>query len=305
MTIQQIRYAIEISKAGSVNKASEKLYISQPSLSATIKDLENELGFAIFVRSSKGVKLSNDGAEFIKHAYQVYSQYENLIEKYGNGDSIKKKFGVSCQHYSFAVKSFVEMVKKFDRSEYEFALRETKTREVIEDVANFKSQIGIIYLSDFNRSTICRLLNASDLSYTPLIECKPFIYLWKNHPLAAEKSINFEQLQDYPNLSFEQSDSDSFYFAEELMSEEKYYQTIKVNDRSTMLNLMIGLNGYTMCSGIICEELNGDDCIAVPFADDKYPNAGMEIVYITKKGFALSSCAEEYIKQLKKYLNII
>ena len=305
MTIQQIKYAIEISKVGSVNKASEKLYISQPSLSAAIKDLENELGFAIFVRTSKGVKLTNDGTEFIKHAYQVYSQYESLIEKYSSGDGIKKKFGVSCQHYSFAVKSFVEMVKNFDRNEYEFALRETKTREVIEDVANFKSQIGIIYLSDFNRSTICRLLNASDLNYTPLIDCKPSIYLWKNHPLAAAKSINFAQLQDYPNLSFEQSDSDSFYFAEEIMSEEKYFQTIKVNDRSTMLNLMIGLNGYTMCSGIICEELNGDDCIAVPFVDEKYPNARMEIVYITKKGFALSTCAEEYIKQLKKYLNII
>ena len=306
MTLQQLKYVIGIAETGSFNKAAEKLYVSQPSLTSTIHDLEEELGIVIFNRTGRGVTLTNDGTEFLAHAKQLYMSYENLMEKYGEeGKGLRKKFGVSTQHYSFAVKSFVEMVKKFNTAEYEFAIRETKTKEVIDDVANLKSEIGILYLSDFNRKIIMNLLKAKDLEFHKIIDCKAFVYIWKGHPLAKNKSISFSELEDYPCLSFEQGDGASYYFAEEILSTDEYHRTIKANDRATILNLMIGLNGYTLCSGIICEELNGSDYVAVPFREeDEHINRVMEIGYITKKNFNLSTIGEIYIKEIKKYLGI-
>lgn len=304
MTLQQLHYVITVSEAGSMNKASELLYIAQPSLTSAIKELEKELGIIIFNRSGRGVTLTNDGAEFLMYARQLYGQYEVLTEKYGTGGTLKKKFGVSTQHYSFAVKAFVETVKRFDASKYEFAIRETKTREVISDVATSRSEIGILYMSDFNRKVLSKMLESNDLKFTHIIDCAPYVYLWKGHPLANERSISFSQLTDYPCLSFEQGDNSSFYYAEEILSENEYPQTVKANDRATMLNLMRGLCGYTLCSGIICEELNGTDYVAVPFADDGVPDTVMEIGYITKKNTILSNMGKLYIENVRDYLGI-
>ncbi len=303
MTIQQLKYAVTISETGSMNKAAEVLYIAQPSLTSSIQELERELGITVFNRSGRGVTLTNDGMEFIQYARQVVQQYDTLLEKYGQEGTVKKKFGVSTQHYSFAVKSFVEMVKQFNTKEYEFAIRETMTREVIGDVATGRSEIGILYLSDFNRKAIEKLLRANDLEFHHLINCDAYVYLWKGHPLADRASIRFAELADYPCLSFEQGAAGSFYFAEEILSTNEYPRTIKANDRATMLNLMIGLNGYTLCSGIICEELNGSDYIAVPFdAEDEDAADKMEIGYIVKKNMLPSAMAQLYVEELKLYL---
>ena len=305
MTLQQIKYVIGIAETGSLNKAAEKLYVSQPSLTATIHDLEDELGITIFNRTGRGVTLTNDGTEFLTSARQLYIDYQTVMEKYGDNGKIKKKFGVSTQHYSFAVKSFVEMVKDFNTNEYEFAIRETKTREVIDDVASLKSEIGILYLSDFNRKAITSILKSKELEFHHLIDCKAYVYIWKGHPLANKKNISLSQLEDYPCLSFEQGDGASFYFAEEILSTEEYHRTIKANDRATILNLMIGLNGYTLCSGIICEELNGSDYIAIPFKEEHESiNRIMEIGFITRRGFTLSTIGNKYIEEVKKYLSI-
>lgn len=305
MTLQQLNYIITISEAGSMNKASEVLYVSQPSLTSAVKELEKELGITIFNRGARGVTLTNHGAEFLLHARQLYGQYKSLTEKYGDNGNLKKKFGVSTQHYSFAVKAFVEMVKKFDTNRYEFAIRETKTREVISDVATLRSEIGILYLSDFNRKAIEKILNSNGLQFHHIIDCETFVYIWNGHPLAKNKLINFAELSDYPCLSFEQGDNASFYYAEEILSEYEYPQVIKANDRATMLNLMIGLNGYTLCSGIICEELNGDDYVAVPFKDEELnKNNIMEIGYIIRKDTLLSNMGELYIEKIKEYLEI-
>lgn len=303
MTLQQLHYAITISETGSLNKAAEVLYVAQPSLTGSMQELEKELGITIFHRSGRGVSLTNDGQEFITYARQVYHQYEVLMGKYGKGGVRKKKFGVSTQHYSFAVKSFVEMVKQFDTEEYEFAIRETITRDVIDDVRTARSEIGILYLSDFNRKAIEKLLRTNSLEFHPLIECDAYVYLWKGHPLAGNRVIRFEELADYPCLSFEQGSGASFYFAEEILSTSEYPRTIKATDRATMLNLMIGLNGYTLCSGIICEELNGSDFIAVPFeAGEDAVGSRMEIGYIIKKNMILSSMGQLYIQEMEKYL---
>ena len=305
MTLTQLNYLITIAETKSLNKAAEQLYVSQPSLTNAIKELEKELGITLFYRSGRGVTLTNDGTEFLLYAKQIYGQYESVLEKYGKGGSYKKKFGVSTQHYSFAVKAFVDMAKEFDMSKYEFALRETKTMEVISDVNTMKSEIGILYLSDFNRKAIEKLLKSYDLEFHHLVDCQAYVYIWKDHPLAKEASISFAQLNGYPCLSFEQGDNSSFYFAEEILSTNEYSQVIKANDRATMLNLMVGLNGYTLCSGIICEELNGNDFVAVPFRDDaQNPNSVMEIGYIVKKNTVWSKMGELYIEKLKEYLVI-
>lgn len=288
-----------------MNKAAEQLFISQPSLTNSIKELEKELGITVFNRSGRGVTLTAEGAEFILYARQVYSQYENLLEKFGKRSNIKKRFGVSTQHYSFAVKAFVETVKTFDTSKYEFAIRECKTLEVITDVSTLKSEIGILYLSDFNRKVIQKLLTSNGVEFHKLINCNAYVYLWKGHPLAKKKSITIEQLSDYPCLSFEQGDGSSFYLAEEILSTNEYTRIIKTCDRATMLNLMVGLNGYTLCSGIICEELNGTDYVAVPFkADDSNPNSVMEIGYIIRSNIVLSDTGRLYIDEIKRYLGI-
>lgn len=306
MTLTQLRYVIAIAETKSINKAAEQLYVSQPSLTSAVQELEKELGIILFNRSGRGVTLTNDGAEFLLYARQLYGQYETLLEKYGENGSLKKKFGVSTQHYSFAVKAFVDMAKQFDMSKYEFAIRETKTAEVISDVSTMKSEIGVLYLSDFNRKSMEKLLRSAGLEFHHLIDCQAYVYLWKNHPLAKEESISFSQLFDYPCLAFEQGDNSSFYLAEEILSTNEYPRIIRANDRATMLNLMVGLNGYTLCSGIICEELNGNEFAAVPFRDDEENhNSVMEIGYVVRKNTMPGKVGEMYIGALKKYLGII
>lgn len=303
MTLQQLSYAIAISEAGSLNKASEVLYVSQPSLTESVKELEKELGITIFIRSGRGVTLTPEGSDFILYARQVINDYSELVERFGSSKNFKKKFGVSTQHYSFAVKAFVELVKENDTSRYELAIRETRTQEVISDVSNLKSEIGIIYLSEFNKRAIGKLLRAANLEFHPLISCDAYVYLWSGHPLAKKKSITFEDLKEYPCLSFEQGDS-SFYYAEEILSTKDYSRIIKACDRATILNLMVGLNGYTLCSGIICEELNGDDYLAIPFkADEDDSESKMQIGYITRKNTVPSRLGKQYIEKINEYLN--
>ena len=304
MTILQLKYTITIANQGSFNKASEVLYISQPSLTESIKELEKELNITIFYRSGKGVTLTNEGVEFLAYARELYGQFENVLERYGENESRKKIFSVSTQHYTFAVKSFVELVKKLDTSEFEFAIREEQTQKVIDDVINMNSEIGILYLSSFNMPVIGKLLRQNHLEFHELISCEAYVYLWKGHPLANKERISFDELKDYPCLSFEQGGNGSMYFAEEILASYPYPRMIRATDRATMLNLMVGLNGYTLCSGIICEELNGSDFTAVPFApDDNHPGETMKVGYITKKNLLLSKVGRMYIEELKNTLN--
>lgn len=304
MTIQQLKYTITIANQGSFNKASEVLYISQPSLTESIKELEKELGITIFYRSGKGVTLTNEGVEFLAYARELYGQFENVLERYGENGNRKKMFSVSTQHYTFAVKSFVALVKKLDTSEFEFAIREEQTQKVIDDVINMNSEIGILYLSSFNMPVIGKLLRQNHLEFHELISCEAYVYLWKGHPLAHNERISFDELKNYPCLSFEQGSNGSMYFAEEILASYPYPRIIRATDRATMLNLMVGLGGYTLCSGVICEEMNGSDFIAVPFApDDDHPGETMKVGYITKKNLLLSKVGKIYIEELKNTLN--
>ena len=300
MTLQQLRYAIAIADSGSMNEAAKKLFISQPSLSGTIRELEDEIGLDIFLRSNRGITITPEGEEFLGYARQVCEQYSLLEDRY-TGKQSKKKFSVSMQHYSFAVKAFVETVKHIGMDEYEFAAYETRTSEIIYAVKTFKSELGIIYINDFNRQVMTKLLNENSLEFVPLFDCDTYVYLWSGHPLANKKAISMDELQEYPCLAFDQGKNNSFYLAEEVKSTYEYKRIIKANDRATMLNLMVGLNGFTLCSGIISEELNGDDYRAVKLKE----NEKMTIGYIKLKGSSISPIGTIYIEELKKAAQVI
>lgn len=306
MTLTQIRYVLAIAEAHSMNKAAEQLYISQPTLTGAIHDLEEEAGITIFLRTNKGVTLTQEGTEFLSYARQVYQQYELLENRFLNGGKIKHKFAVSTQHYSFVAKAFVEMVKKYDTLNFDFAIRETKTADVINDVGTLRSEIGVLFRSDYNCKVIDKLLRDQGLEFHKLIDCQAFVYLWNGHPLAKEESISFDQLTPYPCLSFEQGEQSSGFLSEEILTEMEYPRIIHATDRATMLNLMVGLNAYTLCSGIICYELNGDDFSAVPFRDDEInKNSTMEIGYIKKKGYVTSKIGETFLEEARNYLEEI
>jgi len=281
-----------------MNVAAKPLFVSQPSLSMAIRELENDVHISIFERTTKGVVITAEGEEFLGYARQIINQVELLEDKYIEAGQIKKKFGVSAQHYSFAVKAFVEMVKGFDMDKYEFAIREARTHDVIHDVVTGKSEIGILYTNDFNEKVLNKIFKDNQLEFVHLFTCEGYAYLWKNHPLAGKKVIALEELQDYPCLSFEQGDNNSFYFAEEILSTYDFKKTIKSNDRATNLNLMVGLNAFTLCSGIICEELNGSDYIAVKLAKE----VTMDIGYIKRAHMNMSEIGELYIEEIKKYV---
>lgn len=297
MTLAQLKYAITVAGTSSMNEAAKKLFISQPSLSASIKDLEEEVGVEIFKRTNRGISVTPKGEEFIGYAKQVVEQYDLIESKYILKENTKKKFGVSMQHYTFAVNAFVEMVKQFGMDEYEFEVRETKTYDVIEDVKNYKSEIGILYLNKFNNKVLTKLFHESGVEFHEILKCSIYVYMWKNHPLAHKKEIKLEELEEYPCLSFDQGHNNSFYFAEEVLSTYDYKRLIKANDRATVLNLMVGLNGYTLCSGIICEELNGSDYVAVKLKSDEE----MTIGYIARKGVTISPLGKKYIEEISRY----
>lgn len=297
MTLSQLKYVIAVARAASLSEAARTLFISQPSLSASIRELEDEIGVEVFRRTNRGILVTPEGEEFIGYARQVVEQYGLMEAKYLKKETVKKKFSVSMQHYTFAVNAFMEMIRQFGMDEYEFAVRETRTCDVIEDVKNFKSEIGILYRNDFNRKVLEKMFHDNNLEFHELLNCHIYVYLSKRHPLASRKIIAMHELEEYPCLSFDQGENNSFYFAEEVLSTYHYKRIIKGSDRATLLNLMVGMNGYTLCSGIICEELNGEDYCAVRLDSDEI----MTIGYLVRKGVAISPLGQKYLEEIAKY----
>ena len=259
MTLAQLRYVITVSQVGTLSEAAKRLYISQPSLTNAIKELEKELGITIFIRTNKGVILSRQGEEFLGYARQVIEQTNLIEEKYLQDHNIKHEFCISTQHYSFAVEAFVSLIKEYGGKEYDFRIRETQTYEIIEDVAKLKSEIGVLYLNSFNEVVLKKTLKENDLTFHRLFIAKPHVFLGKDNPFANKNKVSLEDLKEYPRLSYEQGEHNSFYFSEEILSTLESQKEIKVCDRATLFNLLIGLNGYTICSGVINEQLNGKD----------------------------------------------
>lgn len=298
MRIQQLEYLERIVEAGSINEAAKRLFLTQPSLSNAVKELENEMGIQIFQRSSGGISLTAEGREFMTYSKQILDQVNLMNERYKNGQQRKQSFSVSAQHYAFVVHAFVELIKSVNANEYQFTLRETETQNIFNDLAQFKSELGILYTNGFNQKIMQRLFKENNLVSTPLFVAKPHIFVSRYNPLTSKSSVNLSDLEDFPYLSYEQGEVNSFYFSEEILSTLSHKKSIKVSDRATIFNLMVGLNGYTISSGIISSKLNDDKIVAIPLNVDDDITMG----WLKHRQVELSPLAERYLTMLKEHI---
>lgn len=298
MTLQQLRYIIAIAEAGSITSAADKLLVSQPSLSKVVNQIEEEMGITIFNRNNRGVYLSEEGLSFLSYSRQVVEQADLLENKYKNKEKQRRVFSITSHHYAFVVNAFVALVKEYGENKYEFSLRETLTNNIIEDVRTSRSEIGVLFLSDFNRKVILKMLEDADLKFTKLFVVKPHIFVSRKNPLAKEKTVELSDLKNFPRLLYDQGIKNSFYFAEEPQPIIDSNKNIIVTDRATIFNLMIGLNGYTIASGVLSSDLNGTEIVAIPLQTDEI----MEIGYIKNIDRPLSKICISYINHLKKYI---
>ncbi|WP_125710823.1 LysR family transcriptional regulator [Companilactobacillus zhongbaensis] len=298
MRIKQLVYLETVVKTGSINEAAKELYLTQPSLSKAISDLEQEMGIQILLRSKLGVSLTNEGREFMIYARQVLDQVSLLEDRYEKAPVRNKAFSVSAQHYAFVVHAFVELIKTLDADEYQYTLRETETKNILSDLRSFKSEIGILYLNNFNKQVLQKLFKEQDLVFTPLFTASPHVFVGRQNPLTRKKRVTLDDLVDYPYLSYEQGESNSFYFSEEILSTLDRKKSIKVSDRATIFNLMVGLNGYTISSGIISNKLNDDKIVAIPLDVDDSITLG----WLKQEQLELSPIGERYLKMLKSHI---
>ena len=298
MTINQLTYATTVARTKNISAAADELFLSQPSLTKAISELEKEMHVTIFIRNNRGVTVTSEGEIFLSYAQQLLERVQYLEDRFKGGTFRNPVFSVSCQHYIFAVNAMIDLIKQYDAPQYDFTLRETKTHEILEDVASAKSELGILYLSSRNLEVITKQIKKNNLSFVTLYETVPHVFLSKDHPLAGKKSLTLEELFPYPYLTFEQGEYNSFYYAEELISPDDIPKNIKVRDRASMFNLLIGLNGFTVSSGITNRELNGQSMISRPLIHNDY----IKIGYIHQKNRPLSSYASTYIDAIGKYL---
>lgn len=294
MRIQQLQYVIKIVETGSMNEAAKQLYITQPSLSNAVRNLETEMGIQIFIRNPKGITLTKDGMEFLSYVRQILEQTALLEERYKGDNTSRELFSVSSQHYAFVVNAFVALFNGTDMTQYELFLRETRTWEIIDDVKNFRSEIGVLFLNSYNRDVLTKLFDDNSLIATTLFTTTPHIFVSKSNPLANRKKLSMKDLEDYPYLSYDQGLHNSFYFSEEMMSQIPHPKSIVVSDRATLFNLMIGLDGYTVATGILNSKLNGDEIVAIPLDVDDV----IDIVYIRHDKANLSKMGQKFIDYL-------
>lgn len=294
MRIQQLQYVIKIVETGSMNEAAKQLYITQPSLSNAVRNLETEMGIQIFIRNPKGITLTKDGMEFLSYARQILEQTALLEERYKGDNTSRELFSVSSQHYAFVVNAFVALFNGTDMTQYELFLRETRTWEIIDDVKNFRSEIGVLFLNSYNRDVLTKLFDDNSLIATTLFTTTPHIFVSKSNPLANRKKLSMKDLENYPYLSYDQGLHNSFYFSEEMMSQIPHPKSIVVSDRATLFNLMIGLDGYTVATGILNSKLNGDEIVAIPLDVDDV----IDIVYIRHDKANLSKMGQKFIDYL-------
>lgn len=296
MRIQQLHYIVKIVETGSMNEAAKQLFITQPSLSNAVRDLEREMGIKIFIRNPKGITLTKDGVEFLSYARQILEQTALLEERYKSKDTNRELFSVSSQHYAFVVNAFVSLLKGADMSRYELFLRETRTYEIIDDVKNFRSEIGVLFLNSYNRDVLTKMFDDNRLTYTSLFQAHPHIFVSHDNPLANRDIVTMKDLEDFPYLSYDQGIHNSFYFSEEIFSQIPHTKSIVVSDRATLFNLLIGLDGYTIATGILNSNLNGDNIVSIPLDVEDM----IDIVYIRHEKANLSKMGERFIDYLLK-----
>lgn len=298
MTVLQLKYVIAIASSSSMREAARKVFISQPALSTAIRELEEEIGIEIFTRTNKGITLTDAGNEFLAYAKQAVGQFNIIEDIYTERDKGIKRFSVSMQHYVFAVHAFVNVIREFDSSEYVFSVKETRTDEVLTDVRDRKSEVGVIAYSNTNESIMKKLFREYQLEFEPLMVKDTYVYVWKNHPFAKEKEIELAQLKDYPCVSFDQSSEKEYYISEEALGNYSYSKLIKSNDRATTVEIMAELNGYSIGTGIMTESITLKDEFVTIKLKEEDP---LTIGYIKRKNHKVSEIGERYLEALLKY----
>ena len=298
MTLQQLRYVVTIAGCGSFNEAAKKLYVSQPSLSNAVKELEAQLGITIFARSNKGIHISVEGAEFLSLARQIVEQTDYVESRYLNAPAPKQHFSVSTQHYAFAVNAFIDLLNAFPMEEYDLHLRETRTYDILDDVRNLRSEIGILFLNSSNTKVLSKMFSQNHLEFTPLFQVTPHIFVNSRHPVAHKKSVTLKEMQQYPVLTFEQGMYNSLHFSEEIVNVDAHKRHIHVSDRATLFDLIGALDAYIVATGFINSDMTGKDIVAVPLELDSITTIG----YIALKNVRPSRLADAYIDCLRKVL---
>jgi len=297
MTAQQLRYVITVAETGSITEAARRLFIAQPSLSSAIRELETEIGIQIFVRNRAGISITAEGMEFLGYARQVVEPMQALTDRYISRRPERQRFCVSTQHYTFTANAFVKMVQLYGQERYEFIFNETQTNQILQDVRNRFCDVGILYLSQENKAVLQKSFADLNLRFTPLFTAKPHVFLHREHPLAVHAELTLTELEPYPRLSFLQGAYESPFFSEELFSTVPSEKCIKVSDRAAIVNLMIGLQGYTISSGIFPRHLQGEEIIALPLDEPEY----MEIGYLLNRDQTLSELGAIYVDALREY----
>lgn len=295
MTLLQLKYIVKIVECGSMNEAAHALFVSQPALSSSVRELERELNIDIFTRSSQGIVLTVEGAEFLTYARQVLDQADLLEDRYKSPKQRRQLCNVATQHYMFAVEAFVDMIKNIHSTEYEFTIRETRTKNIINQVSDMRADIGLLYLSDFNKDVIGKLLREKHLEFHPLFRARLHVFLAKTNPLSQKDKVSLEDLRPYPFIQYEQGEEGSFFFAEEAIWPQHPLKKINVSDRATILNFIIGLNGYTVCTGIDNGDLNNERITTIPLDCEET----MLVGWITNERTKLSPAAQAYLEQLR------
>ncbi|MBR4224891.1 MAG: LysR family transcriptional regulator [Oscillospiraceae bacterium] len=299
MTLQQLRYVIAIAETGSITMAAQRLFIAQPSLSRAVAELEREMGITIFARSNRGVYLSEEGTRFLSYARQIIEQADLLETEYKSAPPPNRAFAVSSQHYAFVVNAFVELVKEYGGDKYEFTLRELKTAEIIEDVRTRRSDIGVLFLCHLNREVIRHILQTEEMLFEPLFTARPHVFVSSTNPLVGKTSVTLDDLRGFPRLTYDQGVKNSFYFAEEPHITAESPKNIVVSDRATLFNLLIGLDGYTISSGVLSTDLNGSNIVSIPLESDEI----MEIGYIITTDRPMNDITRRYLEHLRHYIS--
>ncbi|MCR5249760.1 MAG: LysR family transcriptional regulator [Lachnospiraceae bacterium] len=301
MNINQLKYVLAIAASSSMREAAIDLYVSQPALSASVRELEEELGILIFERNNKGISLTDEGREFLSYAKKAVAQYEILEDRYVSENRKKERFSVSTQHYTFPIRAFTKVIRECNPDSFVFAIHETRTREVLEDVGSMKSEVGIISFSGANESMFKKLFREYRLEFTPLMRRETYVYVWKNHKFAKRSEISLEELADYPCVSFDQSDDSRFYLTEEAMADYDFKKMVKSDDRATSMEIIAELQGYSIGSGM----LSGKDAILKGLVGIKLKEEDPLIIgYIVRKGSRLSVYGQKYVEELLKYREI-
>ncbi|MBP2623148.1 LysR family transcriptional regulator [Streptococcus oricebi] len=295
MNIQQLRYVVAIANSGTFREAAEKMYVSQPSLSISVRDLEKELGFKIFRRTSSGTFLTRKGMEFYEKAHELVKGFDIFQNQYANPEEERDEFSIASQHYDFLPPLITAFSKKYPNDK-NFRIFESTTVQILDEVAQGHSEIGIIYLNEQNRKGVMQRINKLGLEVVELIPFKTHIYLRKNHPLVQKEQVTLEDLVGLPTVRFTQEKDEYLYYSENFVDTKDSCQIFNVTDRATLNGILERTDAYATGSGFL--DSNSVHGITVIKLDDHRDN---RMVYVKREDVDLSSVGQAFVAEMATY----